>query len=72
MINGEVLDAVFTIQTEGCWRLGVDTNRDLPEDMVSACDTQFFVAGQAVPMPSRSIKVLVREAAAHHTVPASS
>lgn len=63
MINGEVLDAVFTIQAEGCWSLGVDTSRDLPEDATSAGGTQFFAAGQAVPVPSRSIKVLMREAA---------
>ena len=46
MFNGEVLDAVFTLHAEGCWSLGVDTSRDLPEDATSARNTQFFAAGK--------------------------
>jgi glycogen operon protein len=64
MINGQPQDAVFIIQAEGCWHLEVDTSGDAPEDIASAGAVQLFTARQAVPMPSRSVKVLVREAAA--------
>jgi isoamylase len=64
MINGQTQDAVFIIQPEGCWRLEVDTSGDAPEDIASAGAVQLFTARQAVSMPSRSVKVLVREAAA--------
>jgi hypothetical protein len=64
MINGQPQDAVFIVQAEGCWRLVVDTSRDEPNDFTSSDPVQFFAARQAVLVPSRSVKVLVRDAAA--------
>jgi pullulanase/glycogen debranching enzyme len=56
MINGQSQDAMFVLQAEGCWRLVVDTGID----DASVDPVRFFNVRQAVPMRSRSIKVLLR------------
>jgi glycogen operon protein len=70
-INGQSQDAVFILQAEGCWRLVVDTDHDTAGGGAAAA-IRFYTEREAMPMRSRSIKVLLRETGKARPPPAPS